>query len=236
MEVLILIAVIFLASLTQSFTGFGVALVAMAFLPGLLGILPAAPLVALVAFTLEAVLLVHYRLSLDLRAIRRLVLGAFIGIPIGVWGLKGFEEDVILAVLGFVIAAYALYSLFQFQLPGLRHPAWAYGAGFLAGILGGAYNTSGPPVVVYGDCRRWEPAAFKANLQGFFLVSDLLVVINHAFSRNLALDVWYHYLWCLPAIAAGVLLGINLERRFNPSVFRKLVLVMLLVMGIRLVV
>ena len=235
MEVFLLISVIFFAVLTQSISGFGVALVAMAFLPGLLGIQTAAPLVALVALTLEPVLLVRYRLSLNLRAVWPLVLASFIGIPIGVWGLQGLDEDLVLAFLGFVIAGYALYALFQLRLPELRHPLWAYGAGFLAGILGGAYNISGPPVIVYGDCKRWNPTEFKANLQGFFLLSDLFVVLNHAVGDNLSTAVWEYYLWCLPAIAAGIFLGLVIGRRLGPAVFRKVVLVLLVVMGFVLI-
>jgi hypothetical protein len=236
MEVFLLISVVFVAVLTQSISGFGVALVAMAFLPGLLGIQMAVPLVALVALTLEAVLLVRYRLSLNVRAVWPMILASFIGIPIGVWGLQGLDEDLILTVLGIVIAGYALYALFQFRLPDLRHPLWACGAGFLAGVLGGAYNTSGPPVIVYGDCRRWKPVEFKANLQGFFLLSDLFVVLNHALSDNLSAAVWVNYLWCLPAIAAGIILGLQLDRRVNPAAFRKVVLVLLVLLGVRLVI
>jgi len=234
-EVFLLISVVFFAVLTQSISGFGVALVAMAFLPGLLGIQVAAPLVALVALTLEAILLVRYRLSLNLLAVWPMVVASFLGIPIGVWGLKSLDEDLILAFLGIVIAGYALYALFQLRLPELRHPLWAYGAGFLAGVLGGAYNTSGPPVVVYGDCQRWGPTEFKANLQGFFLLSDLFVVFNHAVGDNFNAEVWVYYLWCLPAIAAGIFLGLVIGRRLNPAVFRKIVLLLLVVLGLRLI-
>ena len=235
MEVFLLISVIFSAVLTQTVSGFGVALVAMAFLPGMLGIQLAAPLVALVALTLEAVLLVRYRLSLNLRAVWPMVLASFIGIPIGIWGMRRLDEDLVLAVLGIVIAGYALYALFKLRLPELRHPLWAYGAGFLAGILGGAYNTSGPPVIIYGDCQLWNPAEFKANLQGFFLLSDLFVVLNHAVGDNLNATVWAYYLWSLPAIAAGIILGLVIGRRLDPAVFRQVVLVLLVVLGLRLV-
>jgi len=54
MEVFLLISVVFCAVLTQSISGFGVALVAMAFLPGLLGIQVAAPLVALGARAVQS--------------------------------------------------------------------------------------------------------------------------------------------------------------------------------------
>ena len=240
-----LIFVAFLAAFTQGLTGFGSALVAMAVLPGLLGIRVAAPLVALMAGTIEGVLLARYRHAFNLRAVWRLVLAMLLGVPLGIFALRQAEERLVLAMLGLVIAGYALYALLNPQRPGqagkpappprLEHPAWAYGFGFLAGVLGGAYNTSGPPVVIYGNCRRWPPAEFKGNLQGFFLVNDLLVVAGHAMSRNLAPPVLRDYLIALPALALGLFVGSKLDQRLDPELFRKVVLVLLIVMGLRMV-
>lgn len=207
----------------------------MSFLPGLLSIQVAAPLVALVALTLEAILLLRYRLHLNLKAVWPMTLASLIGVPIGVWGLQGIEEGFALMVLGVVLATYALYALLQLKMPELRNPLWGVGAGFLAGILGGAYNTSSPPVIVYSDCQRWQPAQFKANLQGFFLVSDFFIVATHAVSGNYNTVVWQSFLWSLPAIAAGVFVGVLLEQRSSPAFFRTAVLVLLIVMGVRLI-
>jgi uncharacterized protein len=236
LDYLLPLLVIFFAVFTQSLTGFGSALLAMAVLPELLGIHVAAPLVALVALTLEAFLLARYHSAFNLRAVRPLALAALLGIPIGVWALKGIDENVFLAVLGAVIAGYAIYSLFEFRLPELRHPVWAYGIGFIAGLLGGAYNTDGPPVVIYANCRRWPPAEFKSNLQGFFLINSLVVVGSHAFNNNLTPLVWSHFLWSLPAIALGILAGTSLDQTINPLIFRKIVLSLLVVMGAWLLV
>ena len=103
-------------------------------------------------------------------------------------------------------------------------------------MLGGAYNTSGPPVVMYGDAQGWPPAEFKSNLQGFFFVTSLFVIAGHALSGNLTREVWISYLWVLPAIGLGILLGTLLDGRINPALFRKLVLVLLVVMGARMVI
>jgi uncharacterized membrane protein YfcA len=134
-----------------------------------------------------------------------------------------------------IITGYALYALLKFKLPELRHPSWAYGTGLLAGMLGGAYNTSGPPVIIYGNCRRWQPAEFKSNLQGFFVVNSLFVFIGHALGGNLTPLVWRYYLWSLPVLAVGIILGTSMDRLFNPETFRKIVLWLLVVMGVRLI-
>lgn len=236
MEPILLIIIAFLAAFTQSLTGFGSALVAMSVLPGLLGLRTAAPLVALMAGTIEGALLARYRHAFNVRATWRLVLALLVGVPLGILVLRRVEERITLAILGAVIAGYALYALLNPRLPELGHLAWAYGFGFLAGVLGGAYNTSGPPVVIYGDCRRWSPAEFKGNLQGFFLVNDLLVLAGHALSGSLTSLVLRDYLIVLPALAVGLFVGSRLDRRLNPGVFRKAVLGLLVVMGLRMVI
>lgn len=234
MENLLPTLAIFFAVFTQSLAGFGVALVAMALLPGLVGIQAATPLVALVAVTIEVFLLLRYREALNLRAVWPLALASIFGIPVGLWALKGVKEELFLTVLGLVIAGYALYALFRFKLPELRHPFWAYGLGFLAGAIGGAYNTSGPPVIIYGNCRRWPPAEFKSNLQGFFMISSIFITLSHALSGNLTPQVWQYYLWALPAMALGILGGTSLDKFINQETFRKIVLWLLVAMGMRL--
>ena len=229
------VIIVFLAVFTQSLTGFGSALVSMAVLPELLGIQVAAPLVALMAGTLEALLLVRYWRDLNLRAVWRLAVASVIGIPIGVLALRVADERLILTLLGMVLAGYALYALRTPNLPQLKWPGWAFGFGFAAGLLGGAYNTAGPPVIVYGNSRRWSPAEFKCNLQGIFLIGDALVIAGHAVSQNLTSVVWNNYLIALPAMGLGIVAGLSLEKKIDPAKQRRIVLWLLLIMGVRLI-
>lgn len=226
--------VILLAAFTESLSGFGSALVAMALLPSLIGLQMSTPLVALVAVVLEAILLLRYREALDVHAIWRVVLAGLIGTPLGVLFLTRVNEQVALSILGFVIAAYALYALLGLKLPRLDGPMWAYSAGLVGGLLGGAYNTSGPPVILYADCRRWQPNVFKSNLQGYFIISSLAVLITHYLNGNITSQVWTTFLWALPFTAIGLVAGLSLDRWLNPVIFRRVVLVLLVIMGVRL--
>ena len=227
--------IVFLGAFTQSLSGFGLALVSMALLPTVTGIRTATPLVALIAIVIEMVLIIRYRQSLDVRAIWKVVLASVVGTPLGVLFLSSVDEHIALSVLGVVIAGYAIYTLLGLKLPQLENSFWAYAAGLVGGMLGGAYNTSGPPVIVYADCRRWSPAVFKSNLQGYFIVSSFAILISHAISGNLTPLVWSTFWWTLPFIGIGLLTGLCLDRWLNPVAFRRVVLVLLAVMGIRLI-
>ena len=231
----IIAVIIFLAVFTQSVSGFGVALVAMALITIPLDIDVAVPLVALVMLTIEFFLLLRYRHAFNWQSVWRVIAGSIMGIPLGLYFLNQLNENFVLSILGVIIVLYAMYALVNIRLPKLKNTNWAYGFGLLAGMLGGAYNTSGPPVVIYGDCRRWEPNAFKSNLQGFFVPSSLVIALGHAWKGNLTPEVWQYFLIAIPAMAAGILAGTSLDKFLNPDIFRKIVLVLLIAMGIRLI-
>jgi uncharacterized protein len=231
----IVFVVMLVSAFTQTLTGFGSALVSMSILPSLLGIQVASPLVALMAITLETILLIRLRGAINLRAVWRMSLASVIGIPIGLALARSINEDVVLTVLGMVLVGYSLYALSAPRLPELKHPAWAFVFGFVGGILSGAYNVAGPAAVIYSNCRRWQPDEFRSNLQAFFLVNDAFVLINHGLVGNLKPIVWSYYFVALPAILLGIFFGLKLDRRINPDTFRKLVQVMLIVMGLRLI-
>ena len=226
--------VVFLACFIQSLTGFGVALVTMALLPSLIGLQVATPLVALMGIVLEVMILVRYRSSINFKSILGLIIPSIVAIPLGVKYLRLLDESVALFILGLIVTLYALYALIGFRLPELRHPSWALSFGFMGGLLSGAYNTSGPPVVIYGNCRKWAPEEFKSNLTGYFLVNSVMTVSTHWLSGNITSDVWFNFWWALPALVIGFLLGQSMDKWLNPELFRRIVLVMLVILGLRL--
>ena len=226
--------IFFLGTFVQASIGFGMALVAMPILVSLLGIHAAAPLVAIVAFVAEIAILLRYREAFNLGNVKQLMIAAVIGIPVGVLAVRLIEGEIVIRVLGVIVIGYALYALFTPKLPELAGAAWAYFFGFLAGILGGAYNTSGPPVVIYGDCHAWPPEEFKSNLQGFFLINGIVIIAAHGLNGNLSAEVFQTTLYALPGVAVGLAAGFLMSKHINAQLFHKIVLVALVFLGLSL--
>ncbi|NOX63015.1 MAG: sulfite exporter TauE/SafE family protein [Chloroflexi bacterium] len=227
---------IFAAALQSTLTGFGFALMVMPLAVYLLDIRTAAPLVALVALTLNIINFIRYRQSLDWSEVRRLTLLMMAGIPVGIWALAALDEQIVKRGLGVVLAGYALYAMLR---PARLHPisrVWAYPAGFIAGCLGGAYNTPGPPVILYGSLRQWPHHRFRAVLQGAFLLGAVMVVISHALARNITIEVERLYLLSLPALVLGVAVAARLDRRIPADLLRKAVVILILLLGLSLLI
>jgi hypothetical protein len=233
---IIIATIVFFGAFVQSSIGFGFALVAMPLLVSMLGIHTAAPMVAIAALLVEIVILFVYREAFNFEVVKYLVIAAILGIPIGVLGVRNINSDIVDKFLGLVVISYALYALFAPSLPELTGRIWSFFFGFIAGILGGAYNTGGPPVVIYGNARRWPPNEFKSNLQGFFLVNGLVVIAVHTISGNLTGDVFQNIIYALPGLVLGLAAGFFLSKRINPGIFRNIVLIALLFLGASLLI
>jgi len=227
--------ILFLAAFTQGVSGFGAALVSMALLPGLIGIRQSIALVALIAFVVDLFMLLRYRSSMQLPQVLPLILTSIIGVPTGIFLLRHTGEGFALAMLGVILIGYAFYALSGFRLPRLEGKAWAFGTGFIGGVLGGAYNTPGPPMIMYADCRRWPPDVFKGNLQAFFVQNSVIVLIGHWLGGNLNPATAARFLSGLPWLAGGLVAGLAMDRWISPDLFRKVVLVLLMIMGLRLI-
>jgi len=229
-----LILLTFFAAMIQTVAGFAFALIMMPIVTLILGVRTAAPLVAMTALTLYAVNSLRYHAWLNLGEVWRLGAAAAAGVPVGIWMVANVRESIVKLLLGVILIGYGLHGLTRPRVLRPCSPHWAYLAGFMSGSLGGAYNTSGPPLAVYGSLRQWPKDEFRAGLQSLFFVSGALTVISHAVANHLTSTVLWLYAWTPPVLLLGILTGRWVDRCVDKERFRILVLVMILLLGVSL--
>lgn len=220
----------------RSAFGFGDALVAMPLLAFVIELNEARPLVAMVSLVVAIFILSRDWRSVHTQGTWRLIVAAVVGIPVGMYILdvKVVSEQAVKAILAALIIGYSLYSLARPTLPRLKNERMAYLFGFFSGVLGGAYNTAGPPLVIYGTARRWAAVSFRATMQSAFLPISTFIVVCHGFSGNVTKQVWIYFGLCLPAAVVGVVLGKKINRRFHNDRFIVAVYLLLILIGVAL--
>ena len=191
----------------RSTVGFGDALVGMPLLCMFIDVKQASPLIALVSTCIGGMILLGSWRDIHFQSARRLILSAFCGIPFGVMFLKGTNEAVVNGILGVIVVSFAGYSLWKPQMTELKNDRWAWLFGVFAGFLGGAYNTHGPPLVIYGSLRRWTAVEFRATLQGYFLPTGIMVIASHAYDGLLVENVTHTFWLALPVAIVAMLIG-----------------------------
>lgn len=224
--------ILFIAALVRSALGFGDAVVAMPLLAAVLGVRTATPLVAFVGPTISLLILARSWRKIEFRAAGKLIAATLLGIPVGIYGLARLPEAPLKFALGLVILLYGGFGLARPRARIREERPWMpWLLGGSAGVLGGAYNTNGPPVVAYGMLRGWPPESFRATLQGYFLPTGLAILAGHGLAGLWTGPVLKSYAYSLPAVVLGVFLGGLLSKKLTSAIFAKLVYASLAAMG-----
>ncbi|MBE9063243.1 sulfite exporter TauE/SafE family protein [cf. Phormidesmis sp. LEGE 11477] len=232
--------VIGLAAAVQSLAGFGFALVAIALLPFFLDLQLAVPLVLVMCLLSSLGLWLYYWDSFDWQVIAPLVFSAMVSIPIGLAGLHYVPEEMARKLLGSFIVLYVAYDILRlvqpmFSPPPLASPYWAYVFGGISGFLTGALTTGGPPLVMYANSKEWSPAEFKGNLPGVYVVALAFALTGHYFEGHLTAELWQIALWSTPLFVVGTAAGILLSKKIDAASFKRIILSLLGVIGLKLI-
>lgn len=222
-----------MATLIRSAFGFGEALIAVPLLALWIPLREAAPLALLFSMTVASVVIAHDWKKIHLSSATGLLLATVPGLPLGMLLLTEGHPALVKAVLGTLIVAFSLWGLSARKSPEIRghNRGWLVACGFTAGVLGGAYAMSGPPLVLYGAMKRWPPQQFRATLQAYFLPAGLLASAGYWIAGLWIPQVLHFYLISLPALVPAVVLGTMINRRLHGDVFLKIVYVGLVIIG-----
>jgi hypothetical protein len=232
-----IIGIAFAAAFVRSALGFGDAVLAMPLLAMAVGLKTASPLVAFIGPTISILILARSWRRVEYKTAGRLVAATLLGIPFGVYGLARLPEAPLKIALGLIILFYGAFGLARPQAKLKNEKAWMpWALGASAGVLGGAYNTNGPPIVAYGMLRGWPPESFRATLQGYFLPTGLAILAGHGLAGLWTGEVLRSYVLALPAIVLGVFLGGLLHRKLSHAVFARLAYALFAAMGALLVI
>ena len=237
---LLIFAILFVSTFIHSTLGFGQALIAMPLLAMIIELMTATPLVAFALMTIAAVILLRNWRIVDLSAVWRLVLSSCFGIPVGLFLLQGVPEGQMKIFLGILVILFSLFNLTNrhlkmIDLSQVRGGSiLAYLFGFVAGVLGAAYNTSGVVITIYATLRDWAPDRFRSTLQSYFVFTGLLILASHGLAGLWTPYVLRLYATSLPLVLVGIFLGGKLNRLIPQGQFDGYVNVGLLIMGLLL--
>jgi uncharacterized membrane protein YfcA len=228
--------VILAAHFVFGLAGFGVGLVAMAFLPFIMSPAEAIVLMTVYAMIFAVVLFVPLRRDVTPGAIAGLVVGSLLGTPVGVWILAVASASMLNRLIGAMLVSVVALE-FAGRLPRrLEGRGWGLAAGILAGLIGGAVGLPGPPTIIYATTQGWSPRTFKANLQAFFIVNQSVTVAGYWVAGLLTAEVMRLTASYFAPASIGIVVGMALFNHVDAVRFRRIVFALLLGAGLLLLV
>ncbi len=233
-QYLLTCAVLVIAQLVYVLVGFGAGLIAV----GSLALVypdmqDAVVLLLLVNLPAEMWVVWHSRRDIRWRPILGLGSGIAVGIPLGTWLLKTGDPSLVLTILGVFLVVVGLVFL---RLPagGRIHPhrAAAPPTGLLSGLLTGLFGTGGPPLIIWYHLSAATKSAFRGNLMTIFLMMTFVRVPSYIVGGLVTAPRLWSSLAVMPAVLLGAWLGNRLHLTISEQGFRRLVSLLLVVLGL----
>lgn len=150
-----------------------------------------------------------------------LLLGAAVGLPLGLWALTSIPET----------AARAAISGYVLVMCGVLMAGWRMarpagrGATLAAGVVSGIANAPGMgglPVAAFFAAQPIPAAAFRATLVAYFPLLDLYSAPLYWVSGLVTWDTLTATIWLLPPVLLGNWLGSRHFLHTDPQEFRRM--------------
>ena len=238
-EVLLLAAVLGVASMVKGVTGFGLQIVAMPIVAAIFGVRQAILILSIPHLALNLLQLYESRHGLAVvRELWGVAIAGVAGVALGLWLLVRLDQN----LLALLIAAIVLFSLgggdrlLGADPRALRMRIMGPLIGGFSGLLIGAVSISGPLLTVYLHAKRFQTREFVAAIAvvlGIFSIVQVTGLWQLGLYDRVILTLGS--LSVVPAFLAFIV-GVRVRQRLDNASFRMVVSILLALSALNLLV
>jgi len=220
------------AGIVKGFSGFGFSMIVMISLSFVLPPVDIVPMILLWEVSADIWLLPRIWRQVGWVSIGWMLLGVSIGTPFGLYLLRNIPAKPMQAGISATVILLVVMIWRGLRIARSSGRLMAVGLGTVCGILNGGATIGGPPAVLFYYSSTRDIASSRASLIAFFLATDLFATGLCATQGLLtAKSVAMTGILLIP-LALGLTLGSRSFIRTDQELFRKSVLVLLVVLSI----
>ena len=227
----------FIGGMTTGIAGFAMGLVVSGIWLHILTPIQTAALIVGYSLLAQTYSIWQLRQAMSWRKVAPFIVGGALGVPIGTILLAYINPAYLRIGVGVLLVLYSIYGLAKPSLKPVQGGVPTdLGIGFFNGLLGGLTGLGGIIVTVWVQLRGWPKDVQRIVFQPVILAAQGMTAVSLAFAGAYTAETIKLYLYGLPALAAGIWIGLKLYGKLDEAGFRKVILVLLLVSGLSLVV
>ena len=164
--------------------------------------------------------------DIDWKRVKWLLLGAIVGLPLGLWALTGIPEDWARAVISGYVLLMCLVLLAGWRLRAEVGAGGTMATGVVSG-LANAPGMGGLPVAAFFAAQPMAAATFRATLVAYFPILDLYSAPLYFWHGLVSWNTLWASLLVLPLTFLGNWLGGRHFFNTDPQDFRRFAIILL---------
>ncbi len=227
----------FVGGLTSGVAGFAAGLVVSGVWLHILTPMQTAVLIASYGIVNQSYPVWKLRRAFKWQRVAPFIIGGLVGVPLGAAMLTAINPAAIRFGIGVLLICFSTYNLFKPAItPIAAGVITDAGIGVLNGAVGGLTGLGGVVITIWCQMRDWPKDIQRTVFQPVIAATMMMSAVSFGLTEAYTVEVIKLFFIGLPALLAGLWIGLKLYGRLDEKAFRRVILLLLLASGLTLVV
>ena len=231
-EFLIILFIVFIASIIRGFNGFGFSATCISGFSFILPAIEIVPIILILEVFISVFMIPYIWNKIDWNFVLKLLIGIALGSPIGLYLLKYLSPETTHLSVCLIIIFFSILLMRGYTNKSINNDQSKIFTGVISGALNGLTTLGGMPVALFLLVTSIQPAIIRGSLAALFFLTDVYAFILSFFAGIVDMTTIYRTIPLILILPIGVFIGNKFFIKSKEELYRKVVFYFLIVISI----
>ena len=223
---------VFIASIVRGFNGFGFSATCISGFSFILPAIEIVPIILILEVIVSIFMIPYIRKKIDWNFVTKILIGIFIGSPIGLFLLKYLPSEITHLSICLIIIFFSILLMKGYTNQKINNDYAKISTGFVAGTINGLALLGGMPVALFLLTTSIQPAIIRGSLAALFFLTDIYAFTLSFLAGIVDVTSIYRTLPLIIILPIGVYIGDKFFVKSREETYKKFVLYFLIFISI----
>ena len=231
-QFLIILFVVFIASIIRGFNGFGFSATCMSLISFILPAIEIVPIILVLEVMVSIFMFPYIWNNIDWKFVFQILIGISIGSPVGLYLLKILSPDIVHFSICWIIIFFVILQLRGYSNKKINILPVKFLAGGVSGIINGLGTLGGMPISLFLLITKVRPIVIRGSLAAIFFIADAYVLNLSFYAEIVEVTALYRVLPLILVLPIGIFIGNKFFVKSREETYRKFVFYFLIIISI----
>ena len=231
-QFLIILFVVFIASIIRGFNGFGFSATCMSLISFILPAIEIVPIILVLEVMVSIFMFPYIWNNIDWKFVFQILIGISIGSPVGLYLLKILSPDIVHFSICGIIIFFVILQLRGYSNKKINILPVKFLAGGVSGIINGLGTLGGMPISLFLLITKVRPIVIRGSLAEIFFIADAYVLNLSFYAEIVEVTALYRVLPLILVLPIGIFIGNKFFIKSREETYRKFVFYFLIIISI----
>ena len=231
-EFLIILFIVFIASIIRGFNGFGFSATCISGFSFILPAIEIVPIILILEVFISVFMIPYIWNKIDWNFVFKLLIGIALGSPIGLYLLKYLSPETTHLSVCLIIIFFSILLMRGYTNKSINNDQSKIFTGVISGALNGLTTLGGMPVALFLLVTSIQPVIIRGSLAALFFLTDVYAFILSFFAGIVDMTTIYRAIPLIIILPIGVFIGNKFFIKSKEELYRKVVFYFLIVISI----